>query len=70
MAGVAVYGIAAIAVARLEPGLGCAAMSAAFLIAAAIALSRVIMGAHWVADVIAGLALGFGMLALAHFALA
>lgn len=70
IAGVAAYGVAAMAVARVAPPFCTAVMIASSIVAAVIGLSRVMIGAHWISDVLAGMAAGLVVLALARMAFA
>lgn len=46
------------------PGAGAAAKAASYAAGPAVGATRVLLGVHWLSDVIAGLALGWGWLAL------
>lgn len=65
---VAVYGFAAVVVARLRPRLRGALSLAAPLAIAGIGVSRVYLGVHWPTDVLAGFAVGFLFLLAARHA--
>jgi membrane-associated phospholipid phosphatase len=71
MASTAVYGMIAIVVARLRPGLTPLLWVATPVLVLAIGASRIVLGVHWATDVLAGFAAGglvlvAGTLALYH----
>jgi undecaprenyl-diphosphatase len=68
-AAAACWGAVALLVARRWPrSARSAAYGAAAAIAVGVACSRVFLGVHWLSDVIAGLAVGWGWLALCSIA--
>jgi undecaprenyl-diphosphatase len=69
MAGVAVYGAAAVAVAQIYPDLSGVLWFAVPAAAILIGLSRTCLGFHWLSDVLAGLAIGGVILAVSRYAL-
>lgn len=69
MAAVAIYGMAAVVIARLRPGLRRPAGLLAALLAVLIGASRVYLGAHWPTDVLAGFAAGAFVLAAGVYVL-
>ncbi len=69
MAAVAIYGMVAVVVARLEPGLRKLVAVLAPLLVLLIGASRVYLGAHWPTDVLAGFAAGAFVLAAGVYVL-
>lgn len=68
-AAAACYGtIALLLTMRWSPKTRALAYGAAFAIAVAVACSRVLLGVHWVSDVVAGLAIGWSWVALCSIA--
>ena len=65
----ACYGTVALLLSlRWSPRNRAAAYGAAVAVAVAVACSRVLLGVHWVSDVVAGLAIGWSWLALCSVA--
>lgn len=69
MAAVAIYGMVAVVVARLQPGLRKPVAVLAPLLVLLIGASRVYLGAHWPTDVLAGFAAGAFVLAAGVYVL-